>query len=361
MRTLWGILILSLFGLTATAAAQEVPSIQALQAANAQLEAEIARYRQMTGNLPLGVQFANHAASLDAVQPGGSCDGCCIAPRCRANWFDPCCPNRTFSMFVAGDGWRDASEDSWPNNFGLRIGGDFTWAIGSSGVRGHVGAAYGAYDLHGRETANFSSTEQQFFLSTGLYRRASGVNGDHWTWAVSYDYLNDNHYGVDAESVRFHQIRFLGGRRVSPFNEFGTWGAFNLASDFLDFYGPTKVQNQLSLYWRHYYQFGGQTMLYAGMAQPNWSATINKLSEGVVGIRGIAPLSNHLGLIGGVHYVIPSASAGFQAGGPGAMEEESWNITFGMIWVPGCGCSLPVLPVADNGWLGKRLGSVGAL
>ena len=33
--------------------------------------------------------------------------------------------------------------------------------------------------------------------------------------------------------------------------------------------------------------------------------------------------------------------------------QETWNVTFGLIWVRGC--SLPVLPVADNGWLGKRM------
>ena len=35
------------------------------------------------------------------------------------------------------------------------------------------------------------------------------------------------------------------------------------------------------------------------------------------------------------------------------MDEEAWNVIFGLIWVRGC--SLPVLPVADNGWLGQRM------
>lgn len=355
MRTRWVAVVLSLCWLTATAQAQDAPTIQALQAEHARLEAEVARYRQLA-NDQLGLQTASVTDSLeDAPCDGAAGDGGgCYEPPC-VNWFDPCCQNRTLSVFFAGDAWRDFSEIDWSSNFGGRIGADLTWAMGDRGVRGHVGASYGAYDLHGRLTQNQSSTQQQFFLSTGLYHWASGLGSDRWTWAVNYDYLNDNHYGVAAESVRFHQIRFLGGRRVSPFNEFGVWGGFGLAGSYTDNFIPAKVQNQLNLYWRHFYEFGGQTMLYAGMAQPAVAITGNALTEGVVGLRGIAPLTNNWGLIGGVHYVIPSASGGQPIGGfPPSSLEENWNVTFGVIWVPGCGCSLPVLPVADNGWLGKR-------
>ena len=101
-------------------------------------------------------------------------------------------------------------------------------------------------------------------------------------------------------------------------------------------------------------------MLYAGLAEPNYTlsdADDNEfanlkdgLREVVLGLRGTAPLSASVGLTGGVHYVMPSASATTPFS---SMDEESWNITIGLVWVRGC--SLPILPTADNGWLGKRV------
>lgn len=61
--------------------------------------------------------------------------------------------------------------------------------------------------------------------------------------------------------------------------------------------------------------------------------------------------------MGGFHYVIPSTSGGLLSEDGllprAAASEESWNVTFGLMWVRGC--NLPVLPGADNGWLGKRI------
>lgn len=286
------------------------------------------------------------------------CDPCCSLQ--APNWFDPSCQGPTIAAFVTGEGWRDASELSWPNNFGNRIGLDSTWNLADTGVRASLGFAYGMYDYHGRFILDDASTEQQIFLTGGLYHRASGRNHDVWTWAVSYDYLNDNHYGLLADSVGLHQTRYLVGHMFGTNDELGVWGSVGLADDSLTSLGidpKVDAQDQVNLYWRHYYQLGGETMLYAGLAQPNLTVnapapfarnTNDNLREFVIGMRGLAPLTNCLALFGGMHYVVPTAQAG-----NGAMDQENWNIGIGLMWIRGC--NLPVLPVADNGWFGKRL------
>ena len=322
----------------------------ALLERNDELQAEVARYHEM----------------LDAGAAGGGscCNPCCLTP---AAWFDPCCCGPTWSASVAGDGWRDASDE--PNNFGNRFGIDATWALNDCGMRGHLGMAYGLYDYHGH-TSRFdgSSAEQQIFLTAGVYRRASGCGGDDWTWAASWDFLNDNHYGFARESIDLHQVRFLVGRMMNPCNEFGVWGAFGVVDDdynrFTSPLATIEVQDQVNLYWRRYWDFGGETMLYGGVAQNNitfepgffsgpFELPGDDLTEFVVGLRGIAPLSCNVGLFGGAHYVIPSASGGRNVPFFPAYAEENWSVTFGVMWVRGC--SLPLLPTADNGWMGKRL------
>jgi hypothetical protein len=335
--------------------AQEVPFLDALQVENSERRAELAIYRRSAeaqqAITDLGVSDVQFTSNIGCCE-NGCCDAAaCTQSSCPVHWFDACGQCPTVAMFVSGDGWRDFSELSYPNNNGIRIGIDTTWSLNACGLRGQLGAAYGMYDLHGRYDVSPTSTEEHVNLTAGVYRQASGVGGDIWTCAASYDYLNGNKYGMDAHSISLHQIRFLTGLRRNAADEFGLWGAFGLDDDSIDG-GVVDVQDQVNLYWRHYYCSGGRTMLYAGLAQPNRSFDVSDsdddLSEVVVGLRGIAPLTANLGLVGGVHYVIPSASAGNQA-----MDEETWNVTFGLIWVRGC--SLPVLPVADNGWLGKRM------
>ena len=311
-------------------------------------------------------------AELEAVLAGGEggC-GCCLQP---AGWFDPCCCGPTWAFSLNGDGWSDHGDFGLENNFGNRFTLDATWDLGGNGVRGHLGAAYGIYDYHGRIISsgfrdNTASAEQQIFVTAGLYRRGSGCCGDDWTWAIAYDYLNDNNYDLFGDNIEAHQFRFLLGRLVNPCNEFGVWGAIGIDDDDLSYDGivpgTVEAQDQAHLYWRRYYDFGGETMLYAGLTShnaalntfPNLTGldTNDDLTEAVIGLRGIAPLTCNIGLVGGFHYLIPSASGG-QFGEFNervAAFEESWNVTFGLVWVRGC--SLPALPTADNGWMTKRI------
>ena len=316
------------------------------------------------------LEVRNSELEAAVAEMGGGC-GCCLSP---AGWFDPCCCGPTWSFSLNGDGWTDHGEvfDS-EDNFGNRFTLEATWDLNDSGVRGHLGGGYGIYNYHGRRgqaQGRDDGAEQQVYLTAGLYRRGSGCCGDCWTWGLAYDYLHDNHYGSFANAVELNQFRFLVGRLIDPCNELGVWGAVGLDDDDLLVFrdrtlAEVEAQDQIHLYWRRYYDFGGETMLYAGLTSPNASFfqrsapvldSNDDLTEAVIGLRGIAPLTCNVGLVGGFHYLIPSARGGLSGArftGRSAAEQETWNVTFGVVWVRGC--SLPVLPVADNGWMTKRV------
>ena len=75
----------------------------------------------------------------------------------------------------------------------------------------------------------------------------------------------------------------------------------------------------------------------------------------IVGLNGRVPLNNRTSLFGGVNYIIPSTSPGDDDpnGIDDSYAEETWNVTFGVVWTfgPGCSCAQnsPLLPVANNG------------
>jgi hypothetical protein len=325
-------------------------SNESLVARISELEAELNRYRNGEGGCGCN----------------DGCDGCCDC--LCADWFNPCCCDPTIVAFVTGDGWSDFNDATdnlgTPNNFGNRFGLEGTALLGDSDVRGHVGVSYGIYDYHGRN--NFgpdSSAEEQIFITLSAYRRASGCCDDRTSWAIAYDYLHDDDYGIElnGQAIDISQVRFLVGYMTNPCNEFGLWGAFGIEDEpYVNQFGLGEVeaQDQLNAYWRRYSSCGGETMVYVGIADPNAESAVlnfnadNELSEWVIGVRGIAPLSCNVGLFGGFHYVIPSATGAGGSPTGTSHEEESWNVTFGVMAVRGC--NLPLLPVADNGWFTKR-------
>jgi hypothetical protein len=84
-----------------------------------------------------------------------------------------------------------------------------------------------------------------------------------------------------------------------------------------------------------------------------------------LGLRGHAPLSCRVALFGNMHYVVPSTSPGdIQPNGfNNSYSEETWNMTFGIVFYPGGKAAsgnvsghagLPYLPVADNGTFAVR-------
>ncbi len=287
--------------------------------------------------------------SSDVVGCTAACDDCC---ECG---FGSVWENT--SLLLAADGWRTRLDDDDANNFGFRTG--FNTALGwwDSPVRLQLGASYAGYDLTGRDAAalrGVNSAEEQVFATLGISKRSDVCGGDCLSWGVVYDLLYDDHLGEAAQEVKLTQVRFQTGWALSEGNEIGIAGAVHANRDsYLTADGgltiPVSALDQISAFWHHTWETGADTTLYLGAAEDP--------GDFLLGVTGQAPLSGALALFGTATYIVPSTSAGDSL----AFEEyseEYWNISFGLVWYPGCKAAspsvsgpqgLPLLPVADNG------------
>jgi hypothetical protein len=265
------------------------------------------------------------------------------------------------AVFFAGDGWRTRADDDYPGSFGFRTG--FNTGLGwwDSPIRLQIGGSYAGYDLSGRDGdfgsggADDASAQQQLIFTGGVYRRSDVCAGDRLAWGGVIDTLYDSRFGEEADEIFLSQFRFVAAYAWDECNEFGVWGAFRgnwqrLTTDFGDNF-RVRGLDQVNFFWHRNWAFGGDTWLSVGGGEDP--------AEWILGLAGQAPLSQSVALFGGVTWGIPSAPAGDQFGGAGQnYSEEYWNVSFGIVWYPGCKAArdtvsghagLPLLPVADNG------------
>jgi Family of unknown function (DUF6666) len=286
-------------------------------------------------------------------------------PECDAACADDCdCGYGSHwdntSIFLAADSWRTRADDDYPGSQGFRTG--FNSGIGwwDCPVRVQLGASYAGYDLSGRDgdvgadRLHSSSAEQQLFFTGGVYRRSDVCEGVPCSWGAVIDVIYDNHFGEQAQEILLTQARGIVGYALDECNEFGVWGASRmnwqrLQSDVAPGRFRVRGLTQANMFWHRNWACGGDTWLYVGAAE--------EPGEWVLGMTGQAPLSPSVALFGGFAWGIPSAPAGDQLGGQN-YSEEYWNLSFGIVWYPGCKAKnntvsgqtgLPLLPVADNG------------
>jgi len=296
--------------------------------------------------------FTNLSAPQDGGSPWGS--GCC--DDCIGNWWE------NTAIFFASDSWRTRADDDYPGNFGFRTGFNTGLAGCWNGpIRLQLGASFAGYDLSGRDgdfgadPFSNASIEQQIFSTFGFYKRSDICCDERFAWGAVIDLLYDNNLGEEAREVFNRQARGYLGYAWDEANEFGTWFAFQLnwARYISDTLGRTRVRglDQVNFFWHHNWDFGADTWVYAGGAE--------EPGEWTLGLLGQAPLNSSVALFGGFTYVVPSAPSGDPNFGLDQNYSESyWNLTFGIVWYPGCKASnnsvsgyrgLPLLPLADNG------------
>jgi hypothetical protein len=257
-------------------------------------------------------------------------------------------------FFFAGDGWADELDDDDANNFGFRTGLNAGIPLlRDRGIGLQIGASLGFYDLMGRAEGDGLGIEDEFMLTTGLFKRSDVCRGSRISWAIVYDHQFHNDIGEGgAHYISLGQFRGMIGYALSARNEIGFWMTQTNRDE--DIITPlatvgaawmAEPVNQYNAFWHRNWEYGGDTTLYCG--------TASDPGEFVVGLSGRAPLNPRWALFGGVHYIKPSAAAGV----PG-YEQEIWNVTAGLVFYPGCkarACTvsgnrwLPLLPVADNG------------
>ncbi|MEX0977384.1 MAG: hypothetical protein WDZ48_00935 [Pirellulales bacterium] len=283
----------------------------------------------------------------------GTCDSCNDCCDGIGTWRD----NSLFSF--GGEAYKSLGDtdpppgiaDDYMNSAGL-VGtfntGFALWSL--ENIRGQFGASYGVYDFKGRDTVSFSSSEQQTFVTLGVYKRSEVYRDDRISWGLVYDQFWAHQWGLFASELYVGQVRGIVGYATSEWNEFGVWGAFHTTTD--NSVGgisppPVRAMNQYNAYWRHNFDFGGQSMLYLGGNDPA------DLGSWQFGFLGQAPLNDALALYGNFVFSQPGSATGIVGS-----NEQEWAFGAGVTYFFGGKAvsptvsgqkGLPLLPVANNG------------
>ena len=271
---------------------------------------------------------------------------------CVGNWRD------NTQVLVGFDTYKSLGDTIPPpgfvagymNSAGVVAGFNTGVRLGDSRVRGQLGASYGIYDWKGRDTTSPSSSEQQTFVTAGLYKRSDVCCGDRISWGVVYDQFFGHQWGVFANEVYLNQFRGIFGYALNECNEVGVWGTVHTNTDGTAFAitpPPIRAMNQANAYWRHNWEFGGSTMAYVGAVDQA------DVASWILGLNGQAPLSDRVSLYGNTTFALPGSGTGSVGS-----NELQWNVGFGLsVSLGGKAVSrtvsgnkgLPLLPVANNG------------
>lgn len=242
------------------------------------------------------------------------------------------------------------------NSFGTVAGFNTTYGWDSTRIRAQVGASYGAYDWKGRTIDNppeAGTLQQQGFLTYGLYKRSDVCCGDRVSWGIVSDHFYGDEYGWTADEIVLHQFRWQLGYALNCHNEVGMNGTFRTANDTVGIssVGATintqvHAMNQWNAYFKHQWEFGGNSSLYIGTFDGA------DIASWQFGMLNTSPLNDYLSLYGNFGYVAPGSSGGLTGS-----AEEQWNVSVGLIYSFGGKASSPnisghqglaLMPVANN-------------
>lgn len=308
--------------------------------------------------VPVGDSCCEHCGSDACTGECSACDdGCCDdcdlgCGRCLADCDG--CPGLGLVGWAGLDTFRGLPDGPLAGNFGLvsglnsglRLPGIF----GDLGLGWQTGASYGLYDLQGRVGFEPASSQEQFFVTTGFFRRATAelpVSG-----GLVYDWMINDNFGAFASEPFLGQWRGQLGYALGARHEVGWWGAFHDRRDQqagLAFRGIS----QQNMYLRRHLNNGGDGWIYVGIPERNRLTGAGSLGEWIVGGALSVPLGNRLASYLNFAYMCPSAPAGAIA-----TVEEYWQLGAGLAFYPGRAarsstvagrCWLPLMPVATNG------------
>ncbi len=271
---------------------------------------------------------------------------------CNAGCQD--CPNRGLQVFAGFDSFRGVADTNWQDNFGVVSGLNFgTPVIGLSdfGIGWQIGGSYGLYDLTGRGTgARDTSTQQQVFLTTGLFRKADA--DERLSFGLVYDWMVNDAYGEDAENATFGQWRGQVEFEMNDCTGIGLAGTYRDRNDVV-LGSVYRSVNQANVFIHRKFQQGADGRLWIGVPTEDRLGFNERPGDWILGGSIEVPLSQTLALYANFDYMKPPHNAGALAS-----EEVTYDIGFGLVWYPGrnaCtkalngSCWTPYMPVANNG------------
>jgi len=308
-----------------------------------------------TGRCAADAPNAEGGSAIQESSSDGTCTNskptfCCAMADC-GKWY------QNTSVFSGVEAYKGIGDTTLPPNFatgymnsaGFVNGLNTGIALGDHKLRAQVGGSYGVYDLKGRDTSVPGQTENQGFLTAGVFKRSDVNANERLSYGVVYDQLIANNWGLGADNLVLGQIRGITGLAANSCNEVGFWGAIHTNSQPLNSNPTQTVEaiNQGNLFWSHNYSMGARSMVYAGLTDHS------SIGSWTTGTQFAAPLTNRISLYGNSGFMFPSASKGAIGS-----NELLWSISCGLSYSFGGKavsrnisgqCGTPLLPVANNG------------
>ena len=280
----------------------------------------------------------------------------------KRQWFSDGgddCPRIGMVLWSGYDSWRGVSEAGTQNNngssSGMNVGGPVPF-LEEYGIGAQIGGSYGTYDYMGRTLEETNRVQQQFFVTTGLFRRADEELPISASFA--YDFMINDNFGTYADEPFLGQWRAQAGLALNENNEIGIWGTWVGRTDTSNpaAFGPTTYRpvSHIDLYLHHKFAcLGADTWAWVGIPDRARGNGNGSLGEFIVGTAATVPLNDCMGLYFNMAYMKPSASMS-----PAGASEEGFNLSAGFAFYPGRTARsphvgghkwMPLLPVANNG------------
>jgi hypothetical protein len=280
----------------------------------------------------------------------------CGAPLCT------CPEDRTFGgvAVYAYEAFRGIADGGWENN-GAHAGVNYSLRLGeftdATRLRAQFGGSIGVYNWSGTDYRMHRQDDPQTqgMVTYGLYRRAD--ENSPWSVGIVNDWMINSNFGVFGLNPTLSQLRAQVGYTLSDSNEIGLWGSIGVLGDNRDVpsFGDTRWEavNQLSMYWRHKWEYGADTLIWFGVPEQSRLTGDGTLGDYFVGARADAPLNDRFAAYSLVTYMHPSAHIG-----PAAARDDEWSFIVGIAFYPGRDSRSPtvhgfawqpLVPVATNG------------
>jgi hypothetical protein len=287
---------------------------------------------------------------------GANCyNGTCYL---RRWWNHTCCLARNgaytenIQLFTGKQGFKGPVDQGVNGDFGYHGGANWGMPmLDAHGIGYQIGANYIGSDFAGR-TGPLGHRRAQFFVTSGVFRRAVGGNG--WQGGAVLDYLRDDFYiQMDLTQVRA-ELSYL-----YCHHEVGFWGAFsgNTSTHWGDIPGTPwqsysfEANNQYNAFYRYEFCNGTVCRTWCGLSAHG---------DAIFGGDATVRVSERVGLMANYNYLLPRNDDTV----PNNVK-ESWNLTISFVWYPGykrCDSWTnpyrPLFYTADNGWFLSRQADV---
>jgi hypothetical protein len=204
-----------------------------------------------------------------------------------------------------------------------------------------------------RDNGNPRESQQQTFITTGFFRKAKGEQ--RLSFGLVYDWMLNTEWGYEGTHPTMGQWRGQIEYALNGCNSVGVWGTVRDTTAFQTVRNlsvESRAINQASMFWRHKFNSGANSVLYVGAPENVRLNGDHSLLNWTFGANVEVPLSKRLALYANGSYSHPTASASAIAS-----VESGYDVSMGIVWYFGGKaktdalngtCSTPYMSMGNN-------------